>query len=380
MTKIAIVCSHPIQYYSPIFRYLSKLSDLDVFYSHRPSPDNQINSGFGQSFSWDVDLLRGYKSTFLNNISRNPSVNNFGGCDNPEVFSAISKAKYDGVIVFGWYLKSYVQSIIAAKKNRTPVLVRGDSCDFQPRSLTRRWFHKVGFKAALRVFSGVIAVGEASRDFYLARGYPISRIYRSPHCVDNDFFFENSKKENKSNSDTKCILFCGRLIKRKNPKLLIDACRLLYASGISLRIVIAGSGPEEMALRQNAADSGLDVEFIGFQNQSALPELYASADVTVMPSEWETWGLVANESLASGTPVVVTDKCGCSLDLKKYNYICEVAKSGSAESLAGCLTRVLGASLPRSEFSRFRDSYSPASAAKGILSAVEQSLVKKSSL
>ncbi len=69
MTSLAVVVSHPIQYYAPIFRELARRVDLHVFYGQSLSPDQQARAGFGSPFEWDVDLLSGYQSTFLHNAA-----------------------------------------------------------------------------------------------------------------------------------------------------------------------------------------------------------------------------------------------------------------------------------------------------------------------
>ena len=75
--RLAIVCSHPIQYYSPLFRALAEQIDLHVFFAHRPSASQQ-GVGFDAAFAWDVDLTAGFPHSFLSNIAKTPSVERFG--------------------------------------------------------------------------------------------------------------------------------------------------------------------------------------------------------------------------------------------------------------------------------------------------------------
>ena len=79
-------------------------------------------------------------------------------------------------------------------------------------------------------------------------------------------------------------------------------------------LLFVGKGQEEQNLREIAGE--LDwVRFLGFRNQSELPAIYAMADVFVLPSQCEPWGLAVNEAMACGTAVISTDQCGCSADL-----------------------------------------------------------------
>ena len=79
MSKLAIIASHPIQYYAPLFKVLSKEIELKVFYCHNPSAEEIGKDGFGKAFEWDVDLLDGYEYEFLENHSKKPSLSDFNG-------------------------------------------------------------------------------------------------------------------------------------------------------------------------------------------------------------------------------------------------------------------------------------------------------------
>ena len=71
--RLAIVTSHPIQYQAPIFRALAKTLELDVYFAHRATAQDQAAAGFGVAFEWDSDLLTGYRHTFLENVARSPA-------------------------------------------------------------------------------------------------------------------------------------------------------------------------------------------------------------------------------------------------------------------------------------------------------------------
>ena len=83
--RIGFLVSHPIQYYTPIFRELAKRCDLTVFFAHRQTAAGQAKAGYGVAFEWDVDLLSGYQSRFLTNVARQPSTDAFSGCDTPGI-------------------------------------------------------------------------------------------------------------------------------------------------------------------------------------------------------------------------------------------------------------------------------------------------------
>src|SRR5437868_9871325 len=113
--RLAVVASHPIQYQAPLFRALAGMLDLDVYFAHRATAADQAAAGFGVDFEWDVDLLSGYDHYFLRNVSRAPGTSYFRGCDTPEIRARLDRHHYDAVLVMGWYLKSFWQSVAAAR-------------------------------------------------------------------------------------------------------------------------------------------------------------------------------------------------------------------------------------------------------------------------
>lgn len=376
--RVAALISHPIQYYAPIFRELARRGDLHVFYGQRIAAEQQAQSGFGVAFDWDVDLMGGYASSFLTNVARRPGPDHFLGCDTPDVGRELKAGGFDALLLVGWYLKSFIQATIAAKRLGLPVVVRGDSHLGMPTGAIKKAVKDLAFPGLLRVFDGAAYVGERSRAFYRRYGYPDARLFRSPHCIDTEWFAAGAS----SNAGpalrarlgidpaAKVLLFAGKLVPFKRPLDVIDAAGQLRAAGLDLQVLVAGSGELESALRERAAASGVPTHMLGFQNQSQMPAVYAAADVLALPSTGrETWGLVANEALACGTPIVVSDAVGCAPDLA----VGEVGRTfplADVGALARCVEEVLR-SPPRPEaIQRVSDAYGLSAAVDGIQEAL----------
>src|SRR5215471_5844623 len=134
VTRLAVLTSHPIQYYAPLFRELAKVVDLQVLFAHRATPTEQAQAGFGTPFEWDVDMTSGYAHSFLDNVARRPGTDRFLGCDTPDVGRHLRAGCFQVLLVLGWHLKSYLQAVLAAKRLGIPVMVRGDSHLLTPRS------------------------------------------------------------------------------------------------------------------------------------------------------------------------------------------------------------------------------------------------------
>lgn len=323
--RVGILASHPIQYQAPWFRGLAKVADVTVFFAHRQSAVEQGQAGFGVAFNWDVDLVSGYRHAFLQNVSASPSVDEFAGCDTPEIAEIIRREKFDAFIVNGWYLKSFLQAARACRRFSTPVLIRGDSQLYTPRRWLKRFAKTITHTVLLRYFDGFLYVGKRNAEYLRRYGADKNRMFFVPHFVDNDWFAAKAldalrtrqKLRNSwsANDNSILALFVGKFISEKRPQDLIKAIRAARDRGLDIQVVFVGSGELETSLRDIGAQLKVPLCFEGFRNQSELPAFYAAADVLVLPSESETWGLVVNEAMACGRPAIVSEAVGCAPDL-----------------------------------------------------------------
>lgn len=175
-------------------------------------------------------------------------------------------------------------------------------------------------------------VGGTSSGLYLHRlGVPQERIVFGYDVIDHSAFL-NRSNESKANTQTvlqkwglpgKYFLYVGRLVKEKNVRVLLDAytnyARSVGTESVPWSLVICGSGPEEEALRQHvnitAGQYGKGVLFYGLVKQAEIVDFYSCASCFVLPSVSESWGLVINEAMACGLPVIASRRVGCAADL-----------------------------------------------------------------
>jgi glycosyltransferase involved in cell wall biosynthesis len=369
--RLGFLVSHPIQYYAPIFRELDRLCDLTVFFAHRQTSEGQAKAGFGVTFDWDVDLLAGYRSCFLTNVARQPSTDRFGGCDTPGIAQEIERGRFDGFVVPGWGLRSYLQAVRACRHARVPVMVRGDSQLPGRRSPAVRLAKSLLYRRMMHRFDGYLYVGRRSREYFLHYGAPEQRLFFAPHCIDNAAF-GGAARPSRASGDRRRLLFAGKLIERKRPLDLVRAAALLQDRGGKVEIAFAGSGELEPELRRASQQAGVPAVFHGFVNQSALPATYAAADLLVLPSDArETWGLVVNEAMACGLPAVVSDAVGCGPDLIEEGATGAVFPLGDVTGLADAVERILALDPGRSRaaVSAKIALYSPGCTAQGIMTA-----------
>lgn len=377
LLRIGFLLSHPIQYYTPIFRALAERCDLQVFFAHRQSAAGQADAGFGVAFEWDVDLLSGYDSTFLRNVARHPSTEHFNGCNTPAIRREIEGGRFDAFIVPGWALRTYWQGILAGRGKGVPVLVRGDSQLGGRRTALVRLGKRLFYSRMLRSFDGFLYVGQRNREYLAYYGAPARQMYFSPHCVDNEMFDRASAATRRQRAtDGKArrrphILFVGKFTSVKRPVDVLRAAQVLSRRIGPVEVTLVGSGALEPELRRIGAQIGIPTAFPGFVNQSQLPAIYASADVVVLPSVAETWGLVVNEAMACGVPAVVSDTVGCAPDLVEQGVTGAIFASGDIAGCARALESVLALdrAATRRHLAERMATYSPARAADGIVEA-----------
>jgi glycosyltransferase involved in cell wall biosynthesis len=376
--RLAIVASHPIQYQVPIFRELARRVDVEVFFAHRASPQDQANAGFGAAFDWDIDLYSGYRHNFLRNVSSNPGTDHFTGCDTPEIYARIGPQRYDAVLVMGWHLKSMLQAAFAARFRRIPVLVRGDSHLLTVRSKTKLIAKRFAYPIGLRAFNAALFVGQRSKEYYEHYRYPLDRLFFSPHCVDTKWFAERSAGDVGAACRSRLgigvhervVLFAGKLLHAKRPFDLIAAAARLERLGTPVSLLIAGSGPLEDEVKRQAAVAGVSLHPLGFRNQTEMPEVYAASNVLAVPSSAETWSLVVNEALACGKPVVVSDAVGCAPDLVGDGIAGRIYPAGDCYQLAAAIEKMISSPPSLAAIAQKSKTYSVEAACEGIIRAL----------
>ena len=364
MARLAVVASHPVQYYAPWFRLLAETPGLGVrvFYLWDFGVDRgggqKTDAGFGVGVAWDLPLLEGYEHEFVPNAAREPGTHRFAGLDNPSLGRRLAAFAPDAVLVFGYAHKA-LQRLIWLDRVQIPALrrarwlFRGDSHDLAGRGASFKERSKERLKrrltaAAFGRFDGFLAVGQANADYFRARGVSAGRIAFAPHCVDNARFAAAGTREAgaalraelRIPADAAVALFVGKFEPKKDPVGVVRAFRDADVPGSTLLLV--GAGALEQAARA-AAGGDERVRFLGFRNQTEMPAAYAAADLLVLPSvgRSETWGLCVNEAFACGTPAVVSDRVGCGPDLVDGRDAGAVVPAGDTPALAAALRTAL---------------------------------------
>lgn len=351
---------------------------------HKPSASEQA-VGFGSSFEWDIDLYSGYNSKFLKNVSKKPTVNKFWGCNTPSIKSEIQNQNFDGFILTGWNLFSYMQALLACKYFDTPIFIRGDSQLESYRSKIKKIVKYIPYIILIRAFDGYLIVGQRAKKYFQHFGASQNNMYWVPHCVDNKFFESGSNLTQNAIEQVKnslgisigsfVLIFVGKFTDIKRPLDLIYAANLLLKKGFKLECLFVGSGALTNDIISYSTSLNVKSHMVGFQNQSRLPIYYGISDMLILPSESETWGLVINEAMACGLPVIVSNGVGCKDDLIIDEITGKNFPVGNIELLANAIeyliTKLENDNLKPGIKNKI-DSYSIEIAVDGILSAVNE--------
>lgn len=344
--KLLALATHPIQYQAPWFRRLAQSPGVDLFVAFGLLPTaEQQGVGFDVPFTWDLDLLGGYRSTQLELAGRTPALDHFFGLRARGLRNFIKQCEPDALILSGWNSFILTQGLLAARLLQVPILMRCEANDLRTRRPLVRWLQR----AVLRQTDASLAIGGANREFLKARGVRDRQIFSAPYFVDNGWFLTAAARlepernalrtEFGFSADCLVALFVGKLIEKKRPGDLIAAAAQARRAGADIEVLFAGDGALRPVLEEAARALGVPVRFAGFLNQAAIPRAYVAADLLVLPSDaGETWGLVVNEAMACSRPAIVSDQVGCRTDLVHEGKTGWSFRCGEVTSLAARLT------------------------------------------
>lgn len=322
--RLAWLATHPTQYQAPLLRTIAKSPGIDltaIFFSDF-STRNYVDREFGRAVEWDVPLLEGYRHEFLRRGDQKNGISFF----RPRLSGLkerLTREYFDAVLVQGWNHYGYVEAAWRSQRAGLKVLLRCEATDHVASSTgIKGKLREVLVRFMLSQADQFLAIGTRNREFYLARGVAPERIGAMPYCVDNAYFraraeaadTEALRNELGLEADRPVILYASKLIARKYGDNLLEAYARLPAPRPYLLFIGDGELREPLVRRVEEGKLA-DVRFLGFRNQSELPTFYALADIFVLPSVNETWGLVVNEAMNAGCAIVVSDQVGSGADL-----------------------------------------------------------------
>ena len=353
--KVAIIAPTCFYYQVPLFQELETHPRIDLvvyFCSEEASQGSDVFRKFKTSGSWGVEqeLLEGYSHKFLRNYSPWPSyLSSVIGLMNFGIWKEIVSNKPDVVILMSWMNPTWWLAVLACLYAGIPFLYLTDQ-NVQRDLLGpkwKRWVKRLVLGRILfRYTTGFLCAGTANRLLYEFYDVPQEKLvpfafsWGSKKLLETSDELRGQKTKIRAElgipEESYAVLYCGRLSPEKSPGYLIQAYQRLELPNKVLLVV--GDGELRQSLTDYVNSNNIEsVKFFGFQNRNEISKYYAASDVLVLPSDQETWGIVVNEAMCFGLPVVVSDQVGAARDLVHQGDNGFIFPRGDVEEL----TRIL---------------------------------------
>jgi glycosyltransferase involved in cell wall biosynthesis len=346
VTRLAVFATHPVPYHAPIWRALAAFEDLrvTVFFLSDHGLRHSLDPGFSRAFAWDVPLLEGYEHRFLEPLVSLAPQRRLR-IRHPR--RLLREGHYDWVMLPGYALPYEIQILAVARSCGARVLMRGEFTDSRPGGRLKEMARRAFLRWAYGRVTAFGVIGTAAREHLLGAGVSPSRMFDSPYCVDVEsleaqrqhYSREERRRALRLAPDTLVLILSGKVISRKAPEVLAGALEEIGARP-DLAVIVMGDGNLlpwlETRLRPLMGERLISP---GFVNQSSLGAYYAAADVLVMPSHFETWGVVVNEAMQFGLPVIVSSAVGSHRDLVAPGVTGFVFPDGDVSALAAAVLR-----------------------------------------
>jgi len=346
--RVAALSELPTPYRSPLFARVAAEPgiDLTVFYYAKNEADRDWSVNADATSRLRVEFLpgralhvRAKRSLFFH--------------WNPSIVGRLRKGRFDVVVIPGWSMPTSVAAATTCRATRTPYVIFSETHGRSPRPAWLRVGKRIALRPIVAGASAWLATGTLSEEFFVRHGADRARIFRFANTPDVDALVPKIDAARARRAavraamdvpaDEPMALFVARLIGAKDPKTLLAAQALLEEKGRAPWLVLVGTGAEAKSLREFAATRRLSrVRFLGSREPEELPEIYAAADLFVLPSLHEPWGVVVNEAMAAGLPVVLTERVGAAADLLVDGANGRLVPAGDAAALADAIGEIAG--------------------------------------
>lgn len=302
--RLLWITNIPSPYRVAFFNELGRHCDLTVLFERRSSAHRDR--------SWHDYSALNFRAVFLRGIPYFSSV-----AVSPGVLLHLARNSYDRIVVTDFTSVTGALAVLYLRVTRRPYILESDGGFAGPAS---------GFKwrAKRLVIPGAAAYFSTAAEhdqYYLAYGAPPDRIIRYPFSsvrradvpdVPSTVEEKESTRKQLGIPERRVVLSIGRFIHCKGIDVLLSACAALPDD---VGVYIVGGEPTEEYLRLVEDLALTNVHFVGYQPPKVLSSWFDAADVFVLPTRGDVWGLVVNEALAHGLPVVTTDRCIAGLEL-----------------------------------------------------------------
>jgi glycosyltransferase involved in cell wall biosynthesis len=307
------------------------------------------------------------------------------------VSERLDRLRPGAVIIAGYAHPAMRAAARWCRQNGAVAILLSDSNQVDhPRNRVKEWVKRVWVS---QYFDAAFVAGTLSAAYAQSLGFAPSQVWRGYDVVDNDFFVANASAARARRSSLlqelnlpeRVFLFVGRLSAEKNVHRLLDAIEEYrrHAGADAWGLLLVGSGPEGESIERRARTLRGAVALVGFKQLGDLAQLYAAADALILPSTSEPWGLVVNEAMASGLPVLVSDRAGSASDLVFPGVNGYVFNPLTTEAMVEVMLRMSSPDVDREAMGlasqRIIANYTPETWATAVIDAIEVTLRRRAS-
>ncbi len=363
---VGVLAVVPSPYQRDIFAAMQARNDmkLQVFYLEGQSPDSP----------WPFEPLREYERILAGRWHAAGGIrwHQCAMVERPEAFD---------FFIVNSFMSSTAQSLMRWRLAGRRWAFWGERLREQPWGW-RRLVQKV-LVLPMRGATFLAGIGSLAVESYRQR-FPGLRVVNIPYHCRLDAFQQRRARPGSGENGVLRILFCGQMIARKGLDVLLEAFGQVAADNGRVELVLVGreAGLAEM-LGRLPQDIRARVDYRGFKAPGDLPEEFERADLFVLPSRHDGWGVVVNQALGAGLPIICTDAVGAAHDLVRPGINGVIVPTGDAAALAGAMSSLLRqpeqlAAMGR-ESARLAADWSPEAGAERWAAAIHESFSEGSS-
>ncbi len=339
--RFGVIFTHPTQHHSPLWQRLAKEPDLEIHVMYLSSENTNKGTGdreLGVKEPWDVDLLSGYKYEFLKNWNGqvSPLVKSSLIC--PSLNQRLKKKNIDAVWLSSFVTWSHRVAFLLCKLRGITIISQNDGTimsDTGYYNSAQQVMRSMLYPFLYRLSDYWMPIGNHNEIYLRRYGVDESKMFPAPYPFDRKRFVETIgaqedkiqeiREKYKWTNETVLFGFAAKWIERKSPLDFIDAIKIAHQKNQNIRGLLIGGGVLEGEIDKRLATMNGEVVKVGFVNQNQLPLYYAAMDVFTCPSKVDSHPLVVSEAMASGCPVILSDRCGnwgySDIVQHKYNGI-----------------------------------------------------------
>ena len=312
--QIIIYSVVPSPYQRDLFYALSQLSELSlqVYYLEKSVSDSP----------WPEKELQSYEQVLAGTFLK-------WGASRFHLNWHLPDLHNTDIFVFNGYQNSIAQWILRTQsKKEVPFIFLGEKMVGSTSGIKGKLQHF--FANSLNKCAAIAAIGTKAQKDYQQR-FPDKPIFNIPYYC-NLAEFSHNRPERPRTPIT--IIFCGQMIARKGVDLLLNAFSQIIANGLEAKLLLVGREAELPQMMSNLPPNVCDrIEYAGFQAPEALPKFFRQADIFVLPSRYDGWGVVVNQALGAGLPIICSDAVGAATDLVEQGKNGSVFPVGNVDAL-----------------------------------------------